>query len=374
MFLNNMYVSFAEYSPANRLNDDVQLEKETVSPDEPQIIEQLKEQKTSEQPKEGQATDQPIALPVTASEEQVTQNSDESYKEDTKAMEELFEEINKTEKPRKAKGRRRGVWKLIRQKPVDPYEAAESQNYYSVVNTFGDIVKVKDKSNSYDNEKDVESQNLGHYQLYNNYNPVLEQNSETYEYESHKLPSTDKPANKFYEIDDLNAETEKAVVEASPSTEPENQTSANSTESDIKMNTTTKESNIFDKIYDMFGISNESGDVKEPTTTTISSTEAETVPPVTTTMVSPTFPEEITEIPTTTTDNSLEHVYNSTDAVEQVTEKVQTTSLGTQITRTYDVEPWEMKAVRTSTSTEISHETEICYRGRCVKSTDRTGL
>lgn len=306
----------------------------------------------------------------------MTQNSDEAYKDDAKAMEELFEEVNKSEKPRKSKGRRRGVWKLIKQRPLNPYEAAESQNYYSVVNTFGDIVKVKDKLNFYGNENNKESQNLGHHQLYNNYNPVLEQNSETYDYESHKLPSTDKPeqqTNKFYELFDLNSEIEKTPVDVSPTTEPEDQSNVNSTESDIKINTTNKASSIFDTIYDMFGISDKSEDVKEPPTTTISSTESETVPPVTTTILSPTFPEEITEIPTTTND-SLEHVNNSTDAVEQTTEKIETTSSGTQITRTFDVEPWEMKAVRTSTSTEISHETEICYKGRCVKSTDRTGL
>lgn len=35
-----------------------------------------------------------------------------------------------------------------------------------------------------------------------------------------------------------------------------------------------------------------------------------------------------------------------------------------------DFGQWNMGVIKTSTSTEISHETEICYKGRCIKSTD----
>ncbi|XP_066263112.1 proteoglycan 4 [Euwallacea similis] len=96
--------------------------------------------------------------------------------------------------------------------------------------------------------------------------------------------------------------------------------------------------NIFDTIYEMFGVfaKNASKDAETATTTV-------TAPLI--------FPEEITEDPTTTT------------SLEETTE---TATVPLELA----TEPKQVE-ISTSTSTEVSHETEICYKGRCVKSKDK---
>ncbi|XP_066142539.1 proteoglycan 4 isoform X2 [Euwallacea fornicatus] len=100
---------------------------------------------------------------------------------------------------------------------------------------------------------------------------------------------------------------------------------------------TKAQENIFDTIYEIFGVFAKNA-----------SKEAETA---TTAVATPSiFPEEITEDPTTTT------------SLEETTETA--TSPLELATRPKQVE------ISTSTSTEVSHETEICYKGHCIKSKD----
>lgn len=144
--------------------------------------------------------------------------------------------------------------------------------------------------------------------------------------------------------------------------------------------TTTEESSIFDTLYEMFGIKDKNEDKN--------SSETEISQITTTTTVPPTFPEELTEIPTTVS-TPIDENSNSSRTVQQDTVLTDTTTtvpvivnstISTTTTTTtappttksaYEVEPWEMRAVKTSTSTEVSHETEICYKGRCIKSKNR---
>lgn len=131
--------------------------------------------------------------------------------------------------------------------------------------------------------------------------------------------------------------------------------------------TTTTEGGFFDSLYNMFGIPEEKTkiqveeDVDEVDTTTVGKTivpestfapetsEPETQPPPTT--------------PTTTT---------TTTTTERPVPEVETTTPLTSMTyiTPMSLETWNKGILKTSTSTEISHETEICYKGKCIKSKD----
>ncbi|CAG9762021.1 unnamed protein product [Ceutorhynchus assimilis] len=191
------------------------------------------------------------------------------------------------------KSRRRGVWKLVKHRPLDQLEVAESQNYETVLNAFDSIAKVDPYSKSTSNEL----------------------------------------------VKNVDVSTENVEISEFTTLPP---------------STTKTQENIFDTIYEMFGMfqkpeKNDTSNLNIPTTT-----------------FNPTFPEEITEIATTT-----EEIVAETN-----TEVINETTTGTikPSTMPYEIEPWKMKAVKTSTSTEVSHETEICYKGRCVKSREKKKL
>lgn len=292
-------------------------------------------------------TEAPFALPIVASTEAATDEPITNvFNETTKEMSDILTQINdmvKTEeeptttqgptevKPTKKKGRRRGVWKLVRHRPVDQFEIAESQNYESVLNNF-DVIKKVNYRNQY-------------------YEPETRQVfTKATEEPVDIVPTTDTPPEN---------EVEEEITTFAPPT-------------------TTSENSIFDTLYDMFGM--QTGEEETTTTTTTTTTtEAPTEPAeiiTTPTTISPTFPQEITEETFTTTTEK----YNSTSEIDK--DIPNTTSLPDyeepaettrpEVTKNpYEVEPWEMKQVKTSTSTEVSHETEICYKGRCVKSLDR---
>ncbi|RZC42673.1 mucin-4 [Asbolus verrucosus] len=204
---------------------------------------------------------------VDSSEEQATLKSEEDEITTTTAK---TGEITK----RRKGGRKRGVWKLVKQRPVDPFETAESQNYYSILNNFDEIGKEK--------------------------------------------PST-------------------------------------------TTTTTTTEGSILDAIYNIFGLASKGSAYEHPSQvnkTTILPRHEE----ITTTTVPPTFPEEYTE------ETITQEIQQDDENQEESTITPQTTTTTENFIKNYDVEPWDMKEIKTSTSTEVSHETEICYKGKCVKS------
>ncbi|XP_050315673.1 uncharacterized protein LOC126750184 [Anthonomus grandis grandis] len=243
------------------------------------------------------ATVDPEALAVSYT---TTEDSSEvTESEINKVMEEL-EKIQTfpTEEPSEVTtkiGRRRGIWKLVRAKPLDPLEVSESQNYETVLNAFGTIEKV---------------------------DPYAKSTVKEDKWQNFKEMDED-----ITTVSTINTEANTEAVTTEPRTSS-------------TLSTTKTQENIFDAIYEMFGV------FKTPENAT------EIIP--TTTISTPTFPEEITE----------EEVA-ATDSTTLVMEEVKSS------TKPYEVEPWQMREVKTSTSTEVSHETEICYKGRCVKSKDK---
>ncbi|XP_048523781.1 mucin-5AC [Dendroctonus ponderosae] len=211
------------------------------------------------------------------------------------------------------KSRRRGAWKLVRQRPADPLEVSESQNYQSVLNAFESI----GKSDSFGKTQHFKDQSS------------LEDVRDSADEES--LESADEES-----LESAAASTEPKLDELSPTTKtPEN---------------------FFEKIYEMFGVFGHG----ETNATTVSSASEDS-----STVANPVFPEEITELPTTTSGEEQKAAETTETLPASTTLNISASS------QPYDVEPWEMKQVKTSTSTEVSHETEICYKGRCVKSRDK---
>ncbi|XP_063908528.1 mucin-4 [Zophobas morio] len=215
--------------------------------------------------------------------------------------------VKATTRIRRKNGRRRGVWKLVNHKPVDSFETAESSNYYSVLNAFDNI------------EKKVK--------------------------------------------DDYVRETTSTTI--TPATTI---TAVNKTSPKIKLTrrpvTTTTESSIFEALYNMLGLASKASQLPQSKTKVIIHREE-----ITTTTASPTFPEEYTEQTTLDIKQTERTHAEETSIVPQTTPATGTSSTEVLL-KSYDAEPEETHEVKTSTSTEISHETEICYKGRCIKSKD----
>lgn len=248
---------------------------------------------------------------VTDTEEQTTLPYEEVETETTQTEEakeqpsELFQEVvTTTELPetttirRRKIGRRRGVWKLVKHRPIDSFDTAESQNYFSVLNAFSSVEKVNEK-----------------------------------------VSETNKPST---------TTTTKA-----PETKPTTTT------------TTTTEGSIFDTLYNFLGLASKASQIPGSKTKVYLNKEE-----ITTTTASPTFPEEITEEISTQEIKHLEQHFQEETTFTPETTTAPTTTTTTENVKNFNIETWEERDVKTSTSTEISHETEICYKGRCVKSKD----
>ncbi|XP_060529388.1 uncharacterized protein LOC132703886 [Cylas formicarius] len=151
--------------------------------------------------------------------------------------------------------------------------------------------------------------------------------------------------------------------------EPKPEATSERNEEEDKVSAATSTESFFDAIYEMFDVFKDQS--RNESTVTSKSTD-EPVVVATTTSVDPTFPEEITEDSvTSTTQTEPDVAETTTDVLEDLRDGTELSS--STIPEKFEVEPWEMKAVKTSTSTEVSHETEICYKGRCVKSKGRKG-
>lgn len=295
-----------------------------------------------------------------------SQNSDGTFKENTEAIEELFEKTRSDQKSEyrpKAKDRRKGVWKLVKQRPVDRLEGSESQNYFSVLNMFDEIKK---ENNGKGNQKVSTSMT---YDQYSNLNPIVEQNLEMSQYDQAKTMSMElSGTTEKIEEKTVNAEWGEDENTSLPDNEelfPTTTVKEEHSTEEEKLSTTTSKTpeSIFDTLYSMFDNSYD-----QKTTAEYSlyngADDKEDVVVSTTTLVNPTFPEEITEGAFSTVKNFTEPSIETTTIQD-----LHSTTVAPELPKkTFAVEPWEMKKVRTSTSTEVSHETEICYKGKCIKT------
>ncbi|KAI5632312.1 hypothetical protein NE865_14959 [Phthorimaea operculella] len=297
---------------------------------------------------------------------------------------------------------RRGFWKKVKVRPVttESIEAAESQYYSNTVNRLGQAIshghgKAHDKPSAHDKHK-VTTYKPANYAILKDLFDTLEEDDDV-------MPTVDIPKiqkNKT-DIEKDVEEKEENVTELLP-TEPtlpkESPTQSSSSEIDLgtgapdptldnlyntqtePTTTTVYRSDGFSIMDYLFGITSEDDEHSErydegterleKDDDLQASTEQSRprVPTTETTYV----PEEITAAPedekiieTTVPHFELKKIKhrNSTD------EKVTTVDNSAQVETTSVSSFMDANSVvSTSMSTEISHETEICFRGKCIKT------
>lgn len=242
--------------------------------------------------------------------------------------------------------KRRGYWKKVRVRPVDTFETAESQHigkhYLNTLIPSQDTNKFNfDKTTTLkkDSEDNKEEQVV---------NWTRETTVSPVEEEVKELNKDDAVRN--------NSEEEVEKVETStliPETESDDKETVTTVLPDTAREVVTEDdSNMFDEVRkslkDLFGMTDEEND-DETSNLNVSTTlmpqteEVESVEEVTT--INP----EIVSIETT--------VAPTADSVSVTTGDSNVPS-----------DPMGSLVLATSTSRHISLETEICYRGRCIKT------
>lgn len=238
---------------------------------------------------------------------------------------------------------RRGVWKKIRVRPADGFETAESQNignhFFNSLNDNAEEkkeVKTKDYSIEFheveDQEKKVEK-----------VEPTIETSTEYIEPENTASPqesTTVAPVKEEFQgipIEDVFSKSED------PSTEiPESEESFQKTEKKSELIEVAKQA-----LTDLFHFASE--EVNDESDDIVDQDQSQD--------------EFDSEFSTSTTTFAPEL---ATTLVPEVEKKTEESTVVKEEPNVTDKKPAVI--VGTSTSTEISHETEICYRGRCIKT------
>lgn len=249
-------------------------------------------------------------------------------------------------------GRRRGAWVRVRvnKKPKDVFETAESQNLASVSNN--NLIKTATDGKG-------QQQSEREWTVPPNHRPTdpyatdevqqtTVQNSGVIAFTSTEQPVTIKNDDDFKKsLTDMIREIIKG--------EPDDN---DSEEQEIEIGD--------DKLIEKLSQSKKSkvDDISETNITTTSTLTS----PFTTTTTTTISPEIITEVSATTipTEESVAETILPEIATQSNFEDV--TRINDEIVTLSNVVTKEPRVLGTSTTTEISLETEICYRGRCVKS------
>lgn len=251
-------------------------------------------------------------------------------------------------------GNRRGFWKKVKVRPVvEGIDTAESQYYHNTVNRLGQPLRQSHEKTNYEKPRiDVTT-----------YKPsfikdIFSSEDETANDELIELKTTTKAE-----------KDEKTTVQ-------ETRTEVYTSPGDIDLGTGTPDSSFhgsfisptepvkedikpFSFMDYLFGVTSE--EQREPlinktdVTTTTKAVDVELTTEVKLQTESPTessfIPEEITE------------------AATERTEKLDTTTkVEPTVEETTISEFMKVNALSTAMSTEISHETEICFRGKCIKT------
>lgn len=274
-------------------------------------------------------------------------------------------------------GKRRGVWRRIRVRPLDTFEAAESQHVsqpaYNVLpsdfsrNKFESKGTYNSFTKNFLGKPDAEENETA--------SPlVMEKEPEIVtEVEEEVVGNTENPE---YKIDATKDDDKEALFESTtilPET-PETtvSTSTNSPVTGAQTSVGTTE-NIYDEVRkslsDLFSRAPEEEQDATVVPEVAEDKDEEDVEDSEEEMPKePTIPEE--DVPLVSQDEKKDDEEEKEEVVEEepVTELAQVIELPaepevkanvTEINRTY---------VITSTSQQVSHETEICYRGKCIKT------
>lgn len=355
---------------------------------------------------------------VVGTEENGAQNSN-SHDQKTKFGGTPEESNTKPEK----KGRRRGVWKRVRVRPVDSFETAESQNigkqlYNTIISDnikeFGERNKKKtvgqrvisspsayayeetltfsDDTNGPIDENGEEVQTIfpiqttepskfAEFDATTIENEVIDSNeaitepiekdereleaTSTVNYESDDLTTTVMPfmSSEFGDIEKLDKSTEKARTSPTP---PVGKTNAKSDIDQITEPTSIMDE-VKQKLTELFSF--EDDDVVVSTTERVFKINRNFKRPKSPLYTSIDRNPSVNDIVGNGDKDSSKDVKASPASMKLEPVPVLKTILR-PITEpsSFHRELMDSVIYATSTSTEISHETEICYRGRCVKT------
>lgn len=278
-------------------------------------------------------------------------------------------------------GRRRGVWRRIRVRPADAFETAESQHISQpAYNVLAD-----EYSNKFDAKAAYNSFSKGYFGGSQENNQEIETAS-ALTMEKDQEIVTDGPSALMKDEDEIVAslpeevkfdaipeEAEKEIFE-STTVLPEIEEEADKVEQPVSTfedtPATTAES-IYDEVRkslsELFSRAPEDEDEEAATDVAVTSEKEEINEPVATEAArKETTTTTTTETPTTTSEHSVvvddnEHSTEIAHIVE-ISPEPEIKANVTEINRSY--------VIATSTSQQVSHETEICYRGRCIKTVE----
>lgn len=269
-----------------------------------------------------------------------------------------------------SKGKRRGFWKRVRVRPVDGLEAAESQNIGNTANLISDSAK------------------LSHPK------PTVEQYMITFEPTDNET-KVEQPVPETTEKPEI-----MTVLPVVMTTDPVEEVDTEIPPTD-SYHPPELSSDIFESLFnilepkDIYNKSNKSNEAEATEATTIIPEITTLLPVVTTPSVNIEATENqlnetkiISEKINEYLDQLQEKETKEAKEVKEVNKPLQLDDYLDKIERKEpkeghkpsqidefldhlqgkDVKEVKPHILGTSTSTEISHETEICYRGRCVKS------
>lgn len=264
-------------------------------------------------------------------------------------------------------GKRRGIWRKIRVRPTDAFEAAESQHisqpaYNVLPDEYQDKYDAKGAYNSftkrYFGQQDQEIETASALTMEKEPEPVTEEVAQLREEEvitsmpEAKIDATEE-VEKDFEATTVMPEAEQTPVEGEEAKQSQFSSTSDSILDEIAASTT---ESIYDEVRkslsELFSRTPEGEEVPTDAPLVTESVKEETIKDTTTATPS-TTPKAVTE------ERKQDEVQEIARVIELSTEPEIKANV-TEINRSY--------VIATSTSQQVTHETEICYRGRCIKS------
>lgn len=312
-----------------------------------------------------------------------TNNDLQKKQEDTN---EIIPTFSNNDNENKKQGRRRGAWRRVRVRPVDTFETAESQNIgRQIYNTIA--VENNKKFDDFEDEKFK----LNEKPYFENESSVIVDRTDVPIKEEADITTTTKPemvTEIITEIpEEVQSETTSFIEEEEEEVTTIPQSKYQEIEEIIEATTIASTENSTEKFdeYDFdFGLENREGKQED-------SQEEPSMFDEVKKQLSDLFAmAEIDEERESMNSQNQQYttiVRNKTPVLEEIeemetsdteitTSTTTTTSEAPPTSSTTEISPFSKDyfgnlILATSTSTEVSHETEICYRGRCVKTEDK---
>lgn len=296
---------------------------------------------------------------------------------------EIIPAFSNSDNENKKQGRRRGAWRRVRVRPVDTFETAESQNIgRQIYNTIAvennkkfedfDAEKVKlnekpfsenenyinlDTTNLPPKEEDITTTGIPEIVTEIITEIPEEVQSETTSFIAEEEEVTTIPQSKSQEIEEILEATTIASNENSTEKFDEYDFDFGLENREAKEDDSQEEPSMFDEVKkqlsDLFAMA----EIDEERESMNSQNQQYT-----------TIVRNKTPI--------LGEIEEMKFSEDETTTATTTTSEAPPTSSTTEISPFSKDyfgnlILATSTSTEVSHETEICYRGRCVKTEDK---